>query len=161
MGRVTLKSLAEGKAQIENLPNQIINDVEFARNFGFDCKPSSGYGITLPDFSSDELILIAVHKNGSKPSLEDNEVVIYNSDTNYIKFKDSEIEIKSGSVKITLKDSKVSIEGDLEIDGKLKVTKNIESDEDIKAGSISLKNHTHQYITTSTPAGPGNTGAAQ
>lgn len=165
MPRVTLKKYG----QIEKLPGEIISDVEFVQPFGFACKIESGYGVTLPDQSSDELILIAIHNKDGKPSVDAGEVVIYNSDTNYVKFKSSEIEIKNNDTLITLKGNEIAIksssgikiDGDVEITGKLTVSDDIESDGDVKAGSISLKNHTHQYITTSMPAGPGNTGAAQ
>lgn len=61
-----------------------------------------------------------------------------------IENKDSTILIKEGGVEI--KSSKLKIKGDVEIDGILKVKKEIKSDGDILAGEISLKNHTHQFI---------------
>lgn len=65
----------------------------------------------------------------------------------------------------------VSITGDVAVTGKITATKNIESSEDVKAGNISLKQHTHSGSTLTTTATvgdsptpgtiSGNTGQAQ
>lgn len=64
-----------------------------------------------------------------------------------------------------------SFNGDVAVTGKLTTTKNIESGQDVKAGSISLKQHTHSgsSLTTTATVGSsatpgtisGNTGQAQ
>lgn len=64
-----------------------------------------------------------------------------------------------------------SFEGDVAVTGKVTATKNIESDGDVKAGTVSLKQHTHSgsSLTTTATVGSsatpgtisGNTGQAQ
>lgn len=77
-------------------------------------------------------------------------------------------EAKSMEVKA---ENGVAITGDVAVSGKITATKNIESDEDLKAGSVSLKQHTHSgsSLTTTATVGDsptpgtisGNTGQAQ
>lgn len=51
--------------------------------------------------------------------------------------------VMAGSTILTVKPEYVEIEGDLKVKGKIRAEKEIRSDEDVFAGEISLKNHTH------------------
>lgn len=74
--------------------------------------------------------------------------VSISSNSQSIKLSDSNIEIESTN--ITIKgNSKITLDGEVEIKKKLtckdeiSASKSISSDEDVKAGTISLKTHTH------------------
>ena len=76
-----------------------------------------------------------------------------------VKYEDNTIMLEKGSctiktkdVTITIKNGKVKIKGDVEIDGDLKA-KNIEATEGLKVGSIVFAKHTHTGVhgETSTP----------
>lgn len=64
------------------------------------------------------------------------------------------LKINSDGITIELGNSqKIEIKGDIELDGKLKVTGLIESVEDVKAGTISLKTHVHTSADPGSPTG--------
>jgi len=65
---------------------------------------------------------------------------------------ENQIKLDTGSVTLELSD-KIVMKGDLEVQGKITATDDIESSADVKAGSISLKDHTHP-VTTTLVAGP-------
>ena len=66
------------------------------------------------------------------------------------------IELRSidGSTKITIKNNKISILGDLEVTGKINASDTITSNVDVISGTISGKTHKHSGVST----GSGNTG---
>ena len=68
---------------------------------------------------------------------------------------------ETSSVKIGAKTMEVSAEEGVSITGDVSVTGNITATEDVKAGDISLTNHTHVAGTLAAPNGPvtGATGA--
>ncbi|MCB1158729.1 MAG: hypothetical protein H7A25_22140 [Leptospiraceae bacterium] len=92
-------------------------------------------------------------------SISDDGIEFSFNSTAKIKLNPTSVLLELGSNKVELTSSKIKLTGDVEIDGKLNVKQNIESDEDVKAGSISLKTHTHPY--TDTPVGPSITQAPQ
>lgn len=141
-------------AQIEGLQDQVIDNVEIAESFGFTSKPSNAHGLTLPDGSTDELVLVTLHKQGKdKPDIESDEVCIYNDTDKYIKLKNNSIEIKNGNdciitinsdsieidgCDITI-EKDVTIEGDLTVEGDLIVEGNLEIAKDLKlTGSLEV-----------------------
>ncbi|MCB1157703.1 MAG: hypothetical protein KDK45_09385 [Leptospiraceae bacterium] len=95
----------------------------------------------------------------SNISISDEGIEISFNSMAKIKLNPTSVQAMLGSKSIEITSTKMKLTGDVEIDGKLNVTKNIESDEDVKAGSISLKTHTHPY--TDTPIGPSMTQAPQ
>lgn len=68
----------------------------------------------------------------------------------------SKMEIIFDSTKIVSDGTKFQITGDIEVTGKITATDNIESDGDVKAGSISLTTHTHPAGTLASPYAPAN-----
>lgn len=98
---------------------------------------------------------------------EDNKMVMNDSKTelskgdNAVTMEESVMQIKKGDAFIKFEDGKIIIDGEVEfkkkvkmedeltcekdvsLDEKLSVAKEISSDEDVKAGTISLKMHTH------------------
>ena len=71
------------------------------------------------------------------------------------------IHAKVGDTEATLGASGVSIKGNLSVDGTISASGDISTDTgDVKAGSVSLKNHTHIAGTLAAPNGPvtGTTG---
>jgi phage gp45-like len=172
--RVKINKLQNGKCQIEMYKDQVIDKVEYPEMFGFSSRPDAATGITLPDDSTDELVLISANNKIEKPSLEYDEVVIYNSDSNYIKFSKDEILIKTKSTEIEITDSDITLTsddfkfvGNVEIDGELTVKDKVIFDKDIQvlgkidatgkitstddciSGAISGKSHTHLYVSPS------------
>lgn len=71
--------------------------------------------------------------------------LIYEGKINIDKIQDMTINV-SGNVNLTA--TTTTITGDVKIDGKLDVTGIVKSDEDVKATSISLKDHTHNVPGT-------------
>lgn len=51
--------------------------------------------------------------------------------------------VMAGSVVLTVKPERVEIDGDLQVNGKIRSTDIIKSDTDVLASDVSLKNHTH------------------
>ncbi len=91
--------------------------------------------------------------NDSKTTIELTETeakVEINS--NKITLDENQIKLDTGSVTLELSD-KIVIKGDLEVQGKITATDNIESSADVKAGSVSLKDHKH-LVTATLVAGP-------
>jgi phage gp45-like len=137
--RVKINKLENGKCQIEMYKDQIIDKVEYPEMFGFSSRPDAATGVTLPDSSTDELVLISANNKIEKPSLEYDEVVIYNSDSNYIKFMKDEILIKTKNTEIEITDSDITLTsddfkfvGNVEIDGELTVKDKVIFDKDIE-----------------------------
>lgn len=82
-------------------------------------------------------------------------VLTDNGQTSSITAEAKTVEIKA--------ENGVAVTGDVAVTGKITATKNIESDADVKAGTVSLKTHAHSAGTLAAPNGPvtGNTGTPQ
>jgi len=122
--RAVLKKLTKTESgQVEVLQDQLIDDVEFFKNFGFDCKIESGRAILTG--SADEPIMLAINKaDPDKISLKDNEVLLYNSKENYI--------LLDNGFEIIIKSKKIKLDGDTEVDGDLTVDGDFEINGDVK-----------------------------
>lgn len=61
-----------------------------------------------------------------------------------------------GSVRLSMFDTGFKLKGDLDVDGKISATGDIESDGDVKAGSVSLTDHDHDfaYVGAGTGSSP-------
>lgn len=68
----------------------------------------------------------------------------------------SKMEIVFDDTKIVSDGTKFIFTGDIEVTGKITATENIESDGDVKAGSIALSTHTHPVGTLTSPYAPAN-----
>lgn len=77
--------------------------------------------------------------------IEETFKLIYEGKINIDKIKEMIINV-DGDVNLTA--NTTTIKGDVKIDGKLDVTGIVKSDEDVKATSISLKDHTHKVPGT-------------
>lgn len=126
----------DGKAQVELLEDEIIDDVEQFTQFGFDSRPESGIGIITNNLNStDETVLISANLDApKKPSLENNEVSIYTNDNVYIHLKKNDsILIKIKNTEFELKDDSVVIKSDdFEFDGDVLITGKLTVEKDVK-----------------------------
>lgn len=92
--------------------------------------------------------LVIAHKSGFPViNLNSSQITIQTNSSTIIKASSSDVEIESTN--ITIKGTKITLDGEVEIKKRLTckdeifATKSITSDEDVKAGATSLKNHTH------------------
>jgi len=93
-------------------------------------------GFFIPAFAKTSTVA-----TGIKIQLTETEAKI-EKDSKSILIDDNGIKLDTGSVTLELSD-KIVVKGDLEVQGKITATDNIESSADVKAGSVSLKDHTH------------------
>lgn len=80
-----------------------------------------------------------------------------NPDEIKIKFPSGEITLNQQSGVADFKLNTINMDADVNIDGNLKVSKNVQADGDVTAGNISLKQHGHGGVEN----GGGVTGVAQ
>lgn len=105
-------------------------------------------------------------KNRAQDYPQDNNSLVIKSANAKITITDdgtnSSIVAEAKTMEVKASDG-VSITGDVAVTGKITATKNIESSGDVKAGSISLKQHSHPAGTLVAPNGAvtGSTGQAQ
>ena len=140
VSRGVVKNVDDGKKlqelQVLLLDTELRDEIERFQNYGFTSAPSAGAEavVIFPGGRRAHGLAICVDDRQYRViSLADGEVCVYD---------------KTGSM-IVLKAS-----GDIELiphSGKVKVTGDVEASGDVKAGSISLKNHTHaagslQYV---------------
>ena len=93
-------------------------------------------GFFIPAFAKTPTVA-----TGIKIQLTETEAKVEAGDK-IITLDENQIKLDTGSVTLELSD-KIVVKGDLEVQGKITATDNIESSADVKAGSVSLKDHTH------------------
>lgn len=129
-----VKSATDKKVKVE------IDGAEIEAFYNCPGKPANGAKcvVSFPEGSPDRATASGFDKFESFETTLSNVKLTINSDGIIIELESSQ---------------KVEIKGDIELDGKLKVTGEISSDEDVKAGTISLKTHTHNVVSIGNPTG--------
>ncbi len=130
--RAIIKSVDDSKkmqlVQLSLLDVETRDAVEHFQNYGFTSRPAVGAEAILLSLGGhrDHGVAIVVEDRRYRVlNLDEGEVAVYDKTGSKIVFK------KNGDIEVTPSS------------GKMKVTGSIEASGDVKAGSISLMNHTH------------------
>lgn len=149
-------------SQLSMFSNHVLQDTNIYQHYGFSSAPLAGTKAIVLGIngSNTNNVVIGTHDDRYQPNdlkagevslhdyqgqsveLRQNQTVnITGQKTIYVNIGDNkQIIITDGSIEIT---GNVTIDKDVTINGKLHVKGQITSDDDVLAGSISLKSHTH------------------
>jgi phage gp45-like len=143
------------QASIECTSDDIQDDVEVVQTYGFNAVPPDNVteAIVLNvNGHSDHSVLISFIDKQNRPLINKGEAQMYaktDAGISTITFK------KNGDIEINPANNKLIINANIEVNGKIDATG------DVKAGSISLQNHTHPQNNGNDYGGGVNTGASQ
>lgn len=141
-------SLQRQGLQLKVLADESADDVERFQNYGHTSVPPEGAEAIVLGLGGARagLVAIAVEHKGSRPKdLEAGDSCLYHLEGHRIILrKNGVIEIAAKTVTLTATEKFTIISPDNEIQGPLHVTGPISSDEDVKAGDISLSGHDHE-----------------
>ncbi|CAI3953339.1 Mu-like prophage protein gp45 (gp45) (PDB:3VTN) [Commensalibacter communis] len=155
--------VTNGMTQDKNTPtiqavfagDEARDNLTLMQHYGFASSPLPGAdGIAI--FQSGDRnkgVVIATNDQRYRiKSLNSGEVAIYDKSGSFITLK------QDGSIEISPKNKKMTINSDIQVNGNIKVTEdidvqNIKASGDVKAGSISLKTHQHPNGNNGSPTG--------
>ena len=149
---IPVKQLRWGQFSIQACPKKDDTGyIEIFTNDITDWIENGGISIPKSDrhFAKDSCVFVpfVANKTNSTPNYVNNEntLVIKSANTSItLTDNGSTSDVKIESKTITMKaQNGVAITGDVSVTGKITATKNIETSQDVKAGTVSLKNHTH------------------
>ena len=134
--------------QLKVLADEAADDVERFQNYGRTSVPPAGSEAIVLGIGGARagLVAIAVEDKSVRPKdLEAGDNCLYHLEGHRIILrKNGVIEIAAKTVTLTATEKFTIISPDNEIQGPLHVTGPITSDEDVKAGDISLSGHDHE-----------------
>lgn len=141
-------SLQRQGLQLKVLADETADDVERFQNYGHTSVPPVGSEAIVLGIGGARagLVAIAVEDKSVRPKdLEAGDNCLYHLEGHRIILrKDGLLELEAKTVIINASEKLTIISPDNEIQGPLHVTGPITSDEDVKAGDISLSGHDHE-----------------
>jgi phage baseplate assembly protein V len=141
-------SLQRQGLQLKVLADETADDVERFQNYGHTSVPPAGAEAIVLGIGGARagLVAIAVEDKSVRPKdLEAGDNCLYHLEGHRIILrKDGLLEFEAKTVIINASEKLTMISPDTEIQGPLHVTGPISSDEDVKAGDISLSGHDHE-----------------
>lgn len=141
-------SLQRQGLQLKVLADETADDVERFQNYGHTSVPPVGSEAIVLGIGGARagLVAIAVEDKSVRPKdLEAGDNCLYHLEGHRIILrKDGLLELEAKTVIINASEKLTMISPDTEIQGPLHVTGQISSDEDVKAGDISLSGHDHK-----------------
>jgi phage baseplate assembly protein V len=141
-------SLQRQGLQLKVLADETADDVERFQNYGHTSVPPAGSEAIVLGIGGARagLVAIAVEDKSVRPKdLEAGDNCLYHLEGHRIILrKDGLLELEAKTVIINASEKLTMISPDTEIQGPLHVTGPISSDEDVKAGDISLSGHDHE-----------------
>jgi phage gp45-like len=151
--KVVLQSTNDGHKmqtmQATGLDGEVWDDLEYYQPYGITARAKPGSeGIVLP-IGGDRghgVVISTDDRNSRKKDLAVGEVALYSENGDYLHLKNG------NKVELLTKDFLVT--GDMVIEGNLTVNGNITVTGDVKAGGISLRNHTHGGDSGGSTSGP-------
>lgn len=163
------------KSQMSMFQNHVLQEVPVVQHYGFSSAPLAGTkGIVLGvQGSNTNNVVIGTHDTRYQPNdlkagevslhdyqgqaielRQDQTINVISQKTIYVYIdEDKQITITNGQIEIT---GDVTIDKDVTINGSLHVKGKITSDDDVVAGSISLKSHTHTSGKEGSPTSSPN-----
>ncbi|MGU5666578.1 phage baseplate assembly protein V [Aeromonas hydrophila] len=141
-------ALQRQNLQLKVLADEGADDVERFQNYGHTSVPPAGSEAIVLGLGGARagLVAIAVEHKGVRPKdLEAGDSCLYHLEGhNLTLHKDGLAELTAKTVIIRATEKMTIISPDTEVQGPLHATGPITSDTDVKAGSISLKDHDHE-----------------
>lgn len=163
------------RSQHSMFSNNMLQDINVVQHYGFSSAPLAGAKSVVVSLggSNTNNVVLGTHDTRYQPkNLQPGEVALYDYQGQSISLKQNQlinitgektIQINIGAdIQMTITDGNLEITGDVTIDkdvtinGTLHVKGSITSDTDVKAGSISLSEHTHTVQSA-----PGTTSAPE
>ncbi|WP_421241674.1 phage baseplate assembly protein V [Aeromonas enteropelogenes] len=141
-------ALQRQNLQLKVLADEGADDVERFQNYGHTSVPPAGSEAIVLGIGGARagLVAIAVEDKSVRPKdLESGDNCLYHLEGHRIILrKDGLLELEAKTVIINASEKLTMMSPDTEIQGPLHVTGPISSDEDVKAGDISLSGHDHE-----------------
>lgn len=131
--------------------SEVRDQIPLMQQYGFASSPVPGADVVASFQSGDHNKGVVIATNDQRyriKTLKSGEVAIYHKSGSAVILKDD------GSIEINpKKDQQTIINSDVQVNGKVNATGNIETSSDVKAGSISLKSHEHPKGHDGQPTG--------
>jgi len=163
IGTITAKASDKGHFkdasyfQVETVNNEILSDVPYYQQYGFASSPKVGTNVIVlsNNGNKNDPTIIADNSNNISSNfaqvLSLGDVLIWSSDKNYIRLRDSENSMTIESEKIDCNVTIINIVGDITLKGNINVALGGDVIVTGPTGDISSLNHTH---TSATPGSP-------